>query len=141
MAVFKPKNITVTLTGDVSKETFRGDFLVKTMLSHNDQFLVARKKRELLGDNKISDLPLVLQQKSLIISELSARVLQAPSWWGSDGSELIDNNVLVAVFEAAIEAEDEVMKKLQGDGQEAKRDLEKIVENASRTEVVVPEKR
>jgi hypothetical protein len=54
---------------------------------------------------------------------------------------LVDNNVIVSVFEAAIEAEDEQLKKLSGEGQEAKKDLETIVGNANRTEVLAPEKK
>lgn len=117
--------------------TFRGDFAFKTMLSHSDQFAIARRQKELLGNNKLEDLPVILKQKSIILSELYARIVQAPAWWG-DGAELVDDNVLVTVFEAAIDAENEQMKKLLGDGEKAKEDLQKIVDNANRTDVPEP---
>lgn len=106
------------------------------MLSHGDRFKIARKQKELLGDNKMEDLPLVLQQKSIILSELAARVVQAPNWWGDDGSTLMDDNLLISIFEAAVEVENEEVKKLLGEGETAKKELEKIVENANKSDVV-----
>jgi len=89
-----------------------------------------------LGPNKLEDLPVVLQQKNIILSELAARIVAAPQWWGVDGSDLYDDNIIVSVFEQAVEAENETTKKLMGDGEKAKEDLVKIVENANKTDVV-----
>jgi len=49
MAVFKPKSVTISLQGDVTKETYRGEFSFKTMLSHADRFAVARKQKRIIG--------------------------------------------------------------------------------------------
>jgi len=104
------------------------------MLSHADRFSIARKQKELLGSNKMDDLPLVLQQKAVILSELSARVVQAPAWYNPD--ELMDDNIIVTIFETAVEAENEQVKKLLGEGEKAKEDLKEIVTKADATDVV-----
>lgn len=120
---------------------YRGEFTVKTMLSISDRFTMLKKQKELLGDNKLEEVPVVFQQRVEMLSELSGRVISAPQWWGLDGSILSDDNVVVDVFVAAVEAESDQLKKIHGDGQEAKKDLEKIVDNANKTEVVAPEKK
>lgn len=132
--IFKPKSVTVSVTGDLTKELYRGEFSFKTMLSHSDRFSIARKQKELLGSNKLDDLPVVLQQKAVILSELSVRVVGAPQWWSPD--DLIDDNLIVKIFEEAVDAENEQVKKLLGDGDKAKKDLEAIVENASKSDVI-----
>lgn len=133
--IFKPKSVTVNIVGDVTKTNYVGEFLFKTMLSHSDQFVVARKRKQLVGDNKEEDLPLVLREKALIISQLSARIVQAPEWWGNDGSELLDTNVILDIFEKAVECENDEIAKLQGSAEKAKVSLETIVSNANKTEV------
>ena len=132
--IFKPKSVTVNITGDVTKNLYVGEFLFKTMLSHSDQFAIARKRKQLVGDNKDGDLPVVLVEKAIILSQLSARIVQAPDWWG-DGSDLMDTNVILELFEKAVECENEELRKLQGDATKAKAELEKIVDNANKTEV------
>src|SRR5271165_4932613 len=132
--IFKPKSVTVNIVWDVTKTNYVGEFLFKTMLSHNDQFTIARKRKQLVGDNKEDDLPLVLRQKAIILSELVARIVQAPEWFGNDGSDLLDTNVILEIFEKAVECEQEEIAKLQGSAQKAKESLETIVNNANKTE-------
>jgi hypothetical protein len=133
--IFKPKSVTVNITGNLTKTNYVGEFLFKTMLSSSDQFLIARKRKQLVGDNKDEDLPLVLRQKAIIISELAARIVSAPDWWTNSGSDLLDDNVLMDLFEKALEVEQEELAKLQGNASEAKAKLETIVDNSNKTEV------
>ena len=107
-------------------------------MSHADQFQILRKQKELLGNTRLEDAPVALQNKAVILSQLSARILSAPDWWQPDS--LLDDNILVEVFNSAVDAENETVKKLLGEGEKAKKDLETIVDNANKTEIV-PEKK
>jgi len=112
------------LKGETTGTVFIGKFKVRTRLSFRDQLRRDEIRRTLLGpaSGPISDGASFV---AIMVSEMSVRVIEAPSWWkGSDnGMEMADLNVLSEVFSQAVKAEQELVKQLVGDGQQAQADL------------------
>jgi hypothetical protein len=84
-----------------------------------------RRRREYLGSNP-QNASAQASTDSIMISQLSVRVIKAPSWWSDSlgGEQLSDGNVLEEVFtkavaqeqarkEAVLKSAEEATKKLK----------------------------
>lgn len=112
--------------GSVSGEEYLGNFLVKTRLSHLDRLQRDEARRRFLGPSPEGQVPdNDAKITAEILSQLFVRVLKAPSWWVSsqNGAELLDNEPLVAVYEAALQAEQEEAEKLKAAAVQAEKEL------------------
>jgi hypothetical protein len=102
--------------GDYSG-TFMGTFKFRCYLSPLQRIAAGREMRDLLGP--IAGL--ANKQESFMafaITELKYRVLEAPPFWGAASAQgyagdLHDENVVFAVFDAAIDAENKYKAILQ----------------------------
>jgi hypothetical protein len=105
-----PKNersFTVEAVGDTSGHKYEGIFTVKCVLSMQDKHRLELEKTRLLSDfmNPTSQL----QAIAVIMANVRARVIQSPEWWRQSdfGNKILDENVIVAIYDKAMEAEDE----------------------------------
>jgi hypothetical protein len=92
MAVFTPVGETFSLNvvGDATKTTWAGEFTVKTKLSWRDQLNMDKMRRELLGpDPQGASQDAVAQ--AVILSELAARLTDAPKWWTESKGGIIND--------------------------------------------------
>lgn len=116
----------VSVVGETSGENYPGKFTVRTRLSFKDALTRDSVRRNLLGAtpetasvraNSVAD----------VFSELAVRIVDAPSWWtNSDGGlELCDDNVVAAVYKAAMEAGKAAVKEQVDQAITQKKDLEK----------------
>lgn len=125
MAVTKYEaQFTVNTTGETTGDAYKGLFRVKTRLSHRDHLNRDRIRRDMLGANPdgASDRARSIAE---IFSQLSVRVLDAPSWWANseNGIELADDNIVAEVYGEAIKAEQDEIQRVQKVGEGAKKDL------------------
>lgn len=114
----------VNVTGDTTGENYRGLFRVRSRLSHRDHLNRDRIRREMLGPapEAASDRARSIAE---IFSQLSVRVIEAPSWWTNSegGMGLADDNVVAEIYQEALKAETDEIAKVTKKGEEAKKDL------------------
>ncbi len=118
------EEFTIDVNGENTGENFRGKFQVKTRLSHNDHLRRDRVRRALLGD--VQGAPdLRAESCAEVFSQLAVRLLDAPDWWNraDNGQELFDDAPVKAVYDRAIKAEFDEVKRATDKGEEAKKDL------------------
>jgi hypothetical protein len=117
-------SFTISSTGDVSGDTYKGVFKVKTRLSHRDQLNRDRIRRDLLGSNP-EGVGARAASIAEIFSQLAVRIVDAPSWWTNtdNGMDLSDDNVVAEVYEASIKAEADEVERVRKKGEEAKEAL------------------
>jgi hypothetical protein len=123
------QNFTVSVVGELSGETFRGDFKVRKLLSHRQQLAYDAKRRELLGTNP-NGTSNRADSLTEVFAQLSVRIVEAPSWWveSGGGMDLIDDNVVIKVFEQTMLAEREAREAIAKRAEESKAALGKIAQ-------------
>lgn len=106
--------LSINVIGDVSDETYKGDFRVKLRLSHKDQLVKDQRRRELLGPQAGPSTERALST-AMILSELYVRVISAPKWFEESdcGLNLLDDNVISAIYDG--------IEKILADKEEAKK--------------------
>lgn len=98
--------------------TYRGTFKFKCFLTPIEQLQVGRKYRALLGDLG-SQASQTEGSLAFALTQLEVRVISAPPFWGSTSQEsgisgnLGDINVIMAVLNAAISAEELYKNNIQ----------------------------
>ncbi len=112
--------------GEVTGEDYKGNFVVKTRLSHFDQLQRDEVRRRLLGPSPDGQQP--GDQAAVtaeVFSQLAVRVIKAPSWWAgsNNGIDLIDSTPVSQVYEAAMKAERDEIERLKAEGVKAEKEL------------------
>lgn len=118
------QSFTVSVVGEVSGETFRGEFRAVKFLTHRQQLLLDQKRRELLGSNP-DQAGVRAKNQAEIFAQLFVRLSNAPKWWieSGQGMDLIDDNVMVEVFNAALKVEEEAVQEMKKKAEAAKAQL------------------
>lgn len=99
---------TIDILGNLSKESYKGIFRVKCLLSPLEQIRADKQYREMLGNNHYLAVEHVRQQ-AYALSELEQRITVYPPFWENEeigGGHIPDNNVILEIFELAIEAQE-----------------------------------
>ena len=118
--MFLPDNkytFTIKSTGDVTKQVFEGEFSSRVMLTVGEKRLLEAEKARYTTDLKNPTESLIAY--SNVLAELKVRIIDAPIWWkeSSNGEALMDENVLLDVFnqmsEGDIEWMDQLNKKVE----------------------------
>lgn len=124
--MIKDQAFTISVVGEVSGETFRGEFRALKFLTHRQQLLLDQKRRELLGGNAEFSSQRARNQAE-IFSQLFVRLSEAPKWWleSGNGMDLVDDNIMVEVFNAAMKVEEEAVASVKKKAEEAKEALKK----------------
>ncbi len=92
-------------TGDKTKKVFEGSFTVKCLLTSAEIIEVGLRLDQYNRGSKTLAPGVNLLNRAF--AELDVRMIKAPSWWkdSQDGRDLFDTNVVLEVFDRAIEAE------------------------------------
>ena len=124
--MIKDQAFTISVVGEVSGETFRGEFRALKFLTHRQQLLLDQKRRELLGGNAEFSSQRARNQAE-IFSQLFVRLSEAPKWWleSGNGMDLVDDNIMVEVFNAAMKVEEEAVSSVKKKAEDAKEALKK----------------
>ena len=122
-----PKNekyFDVDITGIDTGVRYQGQFKVKCVLDIAGKHALALEKTRLMADyaNPSPDL----QAIAIALATVRAKIIDAPAWWkeADDGAKLIDENVIIEIYDKCNEAEDEWRKKLKESAQQAKKEME-----------------
>lgn len=120
----EPVVVSIHVVGDVTGETYTGDFSFKPFLSCNDRIRADRIRRELLGANA-DEASEGASDRAWMVGQLAIRTTKSDDWWKSKegGLQLIDENVLVAVYEAAMKVEKDAVARVKAKSDEAKKTL------------------
>jgi hypothetical protein len=122
--MIKDQAFTVSVVGETTGETFRGEFRAYKFLTHRQQLMLDQKRRELLGANA-ETASVRARNQSEVFSQLFVRLSEAPKWWleSGNGMDLVDDNVMVEVFTAAMKVEEEAVASVRKKAEEAKESL------------------
>lgn len=114
----------IHVVGEETNETFTGKFRAKEKLSWADQLAIDRYMRELLGPLG-NEASLVIKKRAEIISELNARLTESPDWWkdARGGLDVVDDNVVLAVYDKSIEVRTKWVDAQKKKGEEARKKL------------------
>lgn len=117
---------TITEVGERTGETFAGTFTTKVFLSFDEEMTQDRLRRQFLGENAIDATPRAADQ-AMVFSELAVRLVDAPAWWedSRNGRGLFDDNVVKAVYDAAMKPEADRLAEAEKKAKEAKDALRK----------------
>jgi hypothetical protein len=105
----------ISVVGNFTGETFKGNFRAKKRLSHLDRLRKDQYRRELLGGTAPDQAGQVALDIATIVSELRVRLVDAPKWWleSEGGLQLEDINTLMLVFEGATKIETDAAEALK----------------------------
>lgn len=126
--MIKDAGFSVSVVGDVSGETYRGDFRAVKFLTHRQQLMLDQRRRDILGNNPDSASPRAQNQAS-ILANVFVRVSESPSWWkeSSSGLDLIDDNVLIEVFNNVMRIEEEAVAAIRSRAEKAQEVIKSMV--------------
>lgn len=105
--------------GERTKTRYEGKFTVRCILTMQEIVDVGLKIDELNRGSKTLAPGVGLINRAF--AELDIRVLKAPSWWkdSNNGRDLLDLNIVLGVFEKAMDAETEFSTRLEKAAEEA----------------------
>lgn len=118
------------LTGDVTGETWDGEFAAKKRLSHRNHLTKDNYRRQLLGEAGGMPTDRAIEA-AVMVSELEVRLVKWPEWWTTKGKglDLEDDNVLAEVYAKALKVEkdaaDAVKKRAEEKQKELRADFDK----------------
>lgn len=124
-------NFTIDSEGIATKDTYRGTFTVKCMLSPLEFIKADRLYRQLVGDNVSSAHP-TARSNAFALSQLKFRIVKAPPFWQNDelAGGHVENNIIAEVMESAITAEEKYREQKQKEAEELQKILtDKIKKN------------
>ena len=109
-----PVEFSVSVTGEVTGETFKGVFKAVPRLSHRDNLRRDQLRRDLLGGRPEDASPDALNV-SLVFSKIWCHVVESPSWWKDSGNgvNLLDETPVAAVFDNVARIEREAIQAVQ----------------------------
>lgn len=117
----------VNATGEITGEQYTGKFTFKTRLSHKERMQIDTLRRQILGPQPEGAVPSPRALSAAqIFANLAVRTLDAPSFWknSDNGMDLADDDLVSAVYDAAIKAEEDEIQKVRKAGEDAKKDLQ-----------------
>ena len=111
----------IHVVGDETLETFTGKFRAKEKLSWSDQLNIDRVRRELLGVNA-AEANVDVYRRATVIAELSVYLTETPDFWKTSrgGLDLIDDNVVMKVYDEAIAVREKWVKAQKEKGEKAR---------------------
>jgi hypothetical protein len=105
-----PKNeatFEIDVVGDTTFKHYDGQFTVRCILTMGQKHSMELEKSRLLGSytNPTEEL----LGYAIIFSNLRHKIVEGPEWWkqSNGGSSIKDENVLVALYDKVLKAEDE----------------------------------
>ncbi len=119
----------IHVVGERTQKTWSGDFRARRFLTHRQRLIKDKLYREYMGPNP-AEAEVATHQTSLILSETAVGVSKAPQWWTDEGNgqDLVDENVIVKVWEEMRKIQVAAVKHLEKKGEEAKAELKQIAE-------------
>lgn len=115
MIIGEPVTISFNVLGEVSGQSWAGDFSVKPILSFAAIAAVDAERRRFMGNpSDETAVPEEIRSIAAMISQIKYRVAKGPSWLAESNylADMVDGNVLVELFSKVIGVENEYRDKL-----------------------------
>lgn len=122
---------TVHVTGDVTGETWSGEFRAKTALTRRDIITKDRIRREILGADGTEGADEHARMLAVAYSELRVRITDAPKWFLENdyALDLQDETPMAAVYKEAMKVQNDAVtakiKEAEAKAIEMKKEEEK----------------
>jgi hypothetical protein len=106
----------IDCVGERTQKRYVGQFEVKLFTAIKDKAEASRLKSKLLKD--ISDTDTMYYILSLL-ADLTVHLIKKPDWFGEDGTDLEDNEPIIALATALREAQELAVKPVKPEEKEA----------------------
>lgn len=111
-----PKNESVfdiDINGDTSGKRYEGQFSVRCVLNMGQKHAMELEKTRLMGNHSSPTDELI--GYAVLFANLRAKIMDGPEWWKQSigGSNIMDENVLVAVYNKILDAEVQWKEKVK----------------------------
>lgn len=122
------ETIAISVVGNVTGRSYSGSFTVKTVMTQRDVFSADLMRRQIIGPSPENTPPIqALQLQAYMYAQVNAHTVDAPKFWkDSDGGlDLPDGNVVVAIYEEILKAEEAFAVAIKEDSKKALKELAK----------------
>ncbi len=119
----------IHVIGERTLKTYTGDFRARRFLTHRQRLQKDRLYRDNMGTNS-AEAEFISHQTALIFSETFVGLSVKPQWWTDAGMglDLVDENVIVKVWEEMRKIQGEAVKHLEKKGEDAQEELKKVAD-------------
>ncbi len=99
------KTFTIDVTGEDTFVSYKGEFTVKCVLNMSGKHALELEKTRLMAD--YANPSAGLRAIAVSLATVRSKIVKAPDWWSelNAASELLDENVIIEIFEKCIDAE------------------------------------
>lgn len=125
----RPKSkFSLKVKGLLTGEEWVGDFEFWTVLTHRQQLERDRKARVYLGAPPEEVRDQNTKNRATALADLQVRIFKSPMWWQAtnEGEDLVDDEVLVALYDAVLKEEGEYYSSQAKKAAAAKKDLQQM---------------
>ncbi len=121
-------SFSIHVVGEVSGQTYVGDFDVKKKMSKLDQCRQDNFFRFYVGDSSPQFASIPVQGIAETLSQLRVRIVKAPAWWAEEGfgEKIVDDNLIHAIYSKAMQAELDYLTELKKKTADAQADLRNL---------------
>jgi len=124
MSIKNSVDFAISCTGELTGSNYVGSFTAKTKLSVKEQLREDELCRTLLGVNS-QNASSSAKMLAIALAYLGVRIVKAPDWWTklSNGMDVEDMNLIVAVHEACVKEIEKEYKVLDSEASKAEEAL------------------
>lgn len=121
----------LNIVGDIHRQTYLGTFKFKCILSPLEHIDADKLYRRLLGEHALTASDRA-RNHAFALAQLKYRILEYPPFWEHkilNGGSVEDPNVIIDVFNHAIDAEEKYMKAKEEEAKKIQENLTKAIKN------------
>jgi hypothetical protein len=119
-----PVAFVLKVDGDITGETYQGNFECKRLLSHRDRINKDATRRNLLGAQPEAASNDAIFRAEML-AHLGVSLTEVPKFWkeSNNGLDLFDDNVVIDLYTKVTEIQAEEITKITKDGEGAKKSV------------------
>jgi len=118
-----PKELEFHTVGEITQKLYTGKYTVKPLLTFKERSLVDSYRRNFMGnpvdENSVNQM---VQNLAVMISQIKYRVIKKEPWM-ENLEDLVDENVILELFEKTMNVEKEYRDSLTKAAETAKTEL------------------
>lgn len=116
----REKTISLDIVGDETGLQYTGEFTIRCILNMASKHALELEKTRLMAD--YANPSRGLAGISISLATIKAKIIKAPEWWYElgEGAEILDENVIVDLYDKSVLAEAEWRKSIAKKADDAK---------------------
>lgn len=124
MIANSPVELTISVKGETTGQTFEGVFKARPLLSHRARLDSDKMRRSLIGE-KPEEASESTVHTAVVLSYIFHHLESSPAWWRESGNglNLIDFAPVQAVYDAILKIETDVYTEIKKAGEDAAKAL------------------